>query len=129
MKLQILEGDYVVARLAADTTVPGWASSSLFCSVTRTETELSIVCPQTQLPEDLGIEQNIAVERNWALIRVAGKLDFQLIGILAELTTTLARSDVSVFAVSTFDTDYLLVKQESLRRAQEALERDGHVFV
>ena len=78
-----------------------------------------MVCPQRQIPE--GIQK----EEGWRLLQVEGPLDFSLTGVLASLTAPLAREKISVFAVSTFDTDYLLVREEQLPSAIDALTRSG----
>lgn len=111
-----LEATFAVCRLAADAAVPDWAQQpGELSNVTRTGDELSIVCEQRWVPADT------QHEGDWRALRVPGPLDFGLTGILAKLTTALAKADVSVFAVSTFDTDYLLVKDTQLAAAQSLL--------
>ena len=117
-----LHGAYAVCRLAADVPVPDWAAGGPFVSITRTAEELSVVCPETGVPE------GTRCERGWRALRVAGALDFSLTGALASLLGPLADADVSAFALSTFDTDYLLVKEKDLPRAEQALRRAGHVL-
>jgi len=68
-------------------------------------------------------------EQGWAAIRIEGPLDFSLSGVLSSLLTPLAESNISVFVISTFDTDYIMVREAVLQKAKEALERRGHVFV
>src|SRR5262245_27487947 len=118
-ELIILPGTYAVCRLAADTPAPAWAAGE-FVSVTRTADELSVVCRADLVPE------GVRCERGWRCLRVAGTLDFGMVGVLASLLAPLAAAGVSVFAVSTFDTDYLLVKETTLATAVEALRRAGH---
>jgi NAD+ diphosphatase len=109
-----LPGRFAVARLEADADVPPWASSGGgFLSVTRTAQELSITCPQDAVPAE------VRAERELAALRVEGPLDFGLTGILAGLSGPLAGAGIPVFAVATYDTDYLLVPAG---RAAEALE-------
>ena len=115
-----LEGIFAVCRLAADAPVPGWAAGGPFVSITRTGEELSVVCREDVIPE------GVRCERGWRCLRVSGTLDFSLIGVLASLLDPLARAGVGVFVLSTFDTDYLLVKQADWQRAAEVLERSGH---
>lgn len=118
--------DFAVARLSADAHLPAeiavaiHAPADLF-SVTRTQDETSIVAPQSVL------EGMPSVEPGWAALKVQGPLDFGLKGILASLATALAEADVSIFALSTFDTDYLLIKRVDLDRAIAALRTAGHV--
>ncbi len=114
-----LEGTFAVCRLDPDSPLPGWASGP-FVSVTRTADELSVVCLEEGVPD------GVRCERGWRCLRVAGALDFALVGVLASLLGPLADAGVSAFAVSTFDTDYLLVKDGDYGRAVDALRRAGH---
>jgi hypothetical protein len=120
LNLSLLPGSFAVCRLESDAPVPGWVPKAGFVSLTRTDDELSIVCDESAVPDDL------RVERGWRALKVKGPLDFSLIGVLASLAGALAEADVSVFAVSTFDTDYLLVRQVQLDRAVAALKAAGH---
>jgi hypothetical protein len=113
--LLLLPGTYAVCRLAADEPIPAWATGALI-SVTRTGEELSVVCGAEAVPA------GVRCETGWRCLRVAGTLDFSLVGVLATLLVPLAEAGVSVFAISTFDTDYLLVKESNLVRAVEALQ-------
>jgi hypothetical protein len=122
LTLVALEGAFVICRLAADAPLPDWAASGSFVSITRTAEELSVVCREGAVPEA------VRCERGWRCLRVAGTLDFSLTGVLASLLGPLADAGVSVFGLSTFDTDYLLVKEKDLPRATEALRRAGHSF-
>jgi uncharacterized protein len=113
--LLLQPGLYSICRLPPADALPSWAESAKFCSITRTPEELSIVCEQEAVPS------HIEANGGWRLLRVQGRLDFSLVGVLAGLTTALASADVSVFAVSTHDTDYLLVRDETVDRAVAAL--------
>ncbi len=95
-----------VCRLAAEEPLPGWATRGTFFSVTRTSEELSVVCADADVPE--GVKR----DGPWACFKVKGPLDFGLTGILASLTAPLAKDGISVFALSTYDTDYLLVRED-----------------
>lgn len=119
VSLTLLPATFAVCRLPADSPVPAWASGT-FVSITRTADELSIVCEESTVPT------NVQAERGWRTLRVNGMLDFALIGILAALTAPLAAAGISVFAISTFDTDYLLVKHDKLTQAITALITAGH---
>ena len=122
LELQILAGAYAVSRLSADAPIPEWAQGELV-SLTRTLDELSVVSPAEAVPE------SIKSERGWRALRVAGPLDFSLVGILAELSGVLAQAEIPIFALSTFDTDYLLVGDRDLERAVRALKSAGHRVV
>jgi hypothetical protein len=110
-------------RLPADAPLPVWAARpSGLASATRTTDELSLVVGEALVPE------GSLAERGWVAFRVTGTLDFGLTGILAELTRPLAAARVSIFALSTYDTDYLLVKDAAMSTARTALEAAGHTF-
>jgi len=111
-----------VARLPAAASLPDWATSSPFFSITRTPDELSLLCPEEVVPEE------VRAERGWRCFQVAGPLDFGLVGVLASLLAPLQEAKVSVFALSTYDTDYLLVKEAQLARAVEALSAAGYII-
>ena len=121
--LSLLPDTYAVCRLDADAPVPDWATHGPFSSVTRTADELSVVCPEALVPA------GVKMESGWKLLMVEGPLAFSLTGVLASLTDPLAREGVSVFALSTYDTDYLLVKNEQLDRAIRALGAEGYGIV
>jgi hypothetical protein len=118
--LSLLPDILAICRLAADAPVPAWAWAGEPASVTRTRDELSVVCRADAVPE------GVRCETGWRCMKVEGPLDFGLTGILAGLTAPLAAAGISVFAVCTYDTDYLLVKVENLERAMEALRAAGH---
>jgi hypothetical protein len=119
LDLVLLPGAFAVCRLPADAPLPAWGAG-VFVSVTRTPDELSVVCLADAAPD------GVRCEKGWRRLRVAGELDFALVGVLASLMAPLAEAGVSVFVVSTFDTDYLLVKDADLARAVEALKAAGH---
>ncbi len=120
LKLTILDGLFTIHHLKPGAAIPKGVTSSTFYSISGSGDELSIVAPDT-----LKVESEKS-EPGWAAICVVGKLDFAEVGILADLTSALAKAGVSVFAVSTFNTDYLLVKDASLKAAREALTAAGH---
>ncbi len=88
--------------------------------MTRSADEVSIVCPEEDVPADL------RSERGWSCIRVAGQLDFSMVGVLASLVGPLAQAGIAVFVISTFETDYLLVKGQAFDQAVHALVQHGH---
>jgi hypothetical protein len=100
--------------------MPDWALTGGFLSVTRTPDELSIVCPQANVPPQ------IQCDRDWRCLKVEGPLDLSLIGIFASLTVPLARAGIGIFAVSTYDTDYVLVKEQRLEEVVLVLSQEGH---
>lgn len=120
LKLKLLKDKYGVCRINNTESIPEWAKSLEFSSITRTKEELSIVCAQYDIPDD------IQCEKDWRILKIAGPLDFSLVGILAFISTILADCDVSIFAISTYDTDYILVKEKYLSKAIESLEQKGY---
>jgi hypothetical protein len=110
-----------VCRLEAGASVPAWATAGRFFSITKTADELSIVCAEESVPSE------VRCERGWRSLKVEGPLDFSLTGVMLSLAAPLARAGVSFFAISTYDTDYLLVKEGDLERAVLALSDSGHL--
>ena len=119
LTLSILPDLFAVCRLDAGAPIPSWVTTGDLLSLTRTRDELSIVCAQ-QVPE------YVRCERNWRALKIEGPLDFALTGILASLAAPLAQAGISIFAISTFDTDYVLVKQDKLEQAIRTLQDAGH---
>jgi len=123
LTLSLLPEKLAICRLPPDAGVPNWAYGSRFLSITRTSDELSIVCTVAGVPKD------VKSDRGWRCLKVAGPLDLALTGVLASLANPLAEAQINIFAISTYDTDYLLVKEENLARSIDALTRSGHLVV
>ncbi|MGI6083513.1 MAG: ACT domain-containing protein [Limnochordia bacterium] len=122
LRMTVLDGVYAVCRLDPRSGMPSWATGS-FRSITQTGDELSVVCPQECVPS------GVLHEGGWRIIKVIGPLDFALIGLMASISRALAEAGISIFALSTYDTDYVLVKAVQLERAVEALTSRGVEFV
>src|SRR5260370_20818586 len=122
LTIVIYEKMYAVCQLQPDATVPTWAEGPEFVSITRTAAELSIVCQQDMLPGDVG------AEKNRRLMRIEGKLGFELTGVLASVTAPLSKAELSIFAISTYDTDYLLITAEDIQKATESLQSACHTI-
>jgi hypothetical protein len=122
LELTLLAESLAISRLAADAAIPAWAMQGSFFSVTRTDDELSVVTELSRVP--VGVQS----QPGWRALKVHGPFVLSEIGVLCALATPLAEARISLFAVSTFDTDYLLVASESLPAAIAALERAGHTF-
>jgi hypothetical protein len=119
-KLRLLPDVYAVCRLDKDAPVPDWATRGPLYSVTRTSAELSVVCPEAHVPG------STRKEGGWKVLMVKGPLGFSLTGVIASLTDPLAREGISVFALSTYDTDYLLLKEKQLEKALRVLRAEGY---
>ena len=117
--LVVLPGEFAVWRLSADAPLPSIASGR-FLSMTRTDDELSVVSASTEVPA------GATAETGWRCLRVEGPLSFDLTGIVAGLSAPLAREGIPIFVVSTYDTDYLLVKVADLDKACSTLRGEGH---
>jgi len=122
VRLFALDELYAIVRLHPDAGLPDWVEGGHFWSVTRSDSELSIVCREEDVPPDA------SAERGWCALEVAGPLDFSLTGVVASLVSPLADAAVPIFVLSTFDTDYLLVREPDLPRAAEALRGAGHTI-
>jgi hypothetical protein len=120
IELFLLPEQLAIIRLPVDAPLPSWACASAFYSVTRTRDELSIVCARQNIPKD------IPCDIQWRAFKARGPFPLSEIGILSALAVPLAAANVSLFAISTFDTDYLLVNSEQLQQAMAALRRVGH---
>lgn len=110
---------YAVCRFEPDADVPGWVGGTLV-SVTRTPNELSILCDETLVPG------SVSSTGGWRALEVDGPLAFTMVGVLSSIVGPLAEADVSVFVVSTFDTDYVLMHQDDLTKGVAALRAAGH---
>jgi hypothetical protein len=119
----VLPERLAVCRLAPDEPVPERLARAQFWSVTRTDEELSIVLPEELVPADW------QAETGWRCLKVLGPLDFSLVGVLAFLAGSLAEAGVSIFAISTYDTDYILVKEGDLEQAKRSLAARGYTVV
>lgn len=120
MRLTTLDELYAIVRLDPDARIPEWVDGGRFWSVTRSESELSVVCRQDDVPA------GASAERGWIALRLAGPLDFTLTGVVASLCTPLAEARIPIFVLSTFETDYLLVREGDLARSIEVLREAGH---
>lgn len=120
MTIQAVAGGFTVCQVkdfgGVDWTVP-------FTFAARTDEEFSLVCPADAVPEE-----TIRREDGWRAFRVQGTLDFALVGILAKIASVLAEERISIFAVSTYNTDYVLVKEKDFIRAADALEKNGYII-
>ena len=117
MTLEFLPQKFTVAKLPHNTPIP----EGNFVFTARTDDEYSLLCPTSEIPADALVRED-----GWRGMRIVGTLEFSLIGILAKISAALANAGVGIFAVSTFDTDYIFMKEENLVRAKDALLRAGY---
>ena len=123
LTLSILPDCLAICRMASDQPIPAWAYKDAFFTISRTPDELSIVCSENSVPA------GVKAEKGWRSFKVEGPLDFSLTGVLAALARPLADAKISIFAISTFDTDYILVKQEYLEQATKVLSAHCNIQV
>jgi hypothetical protein len=121
LHLTVLPGQFAVCRLPAGATPPPHELGSAFWSMTLTPEETSVVCLAEEAPEGADVHAGLR------LIKIEGPLEFDVVGVLGSLTAPLAHARVSVFGVSTFDTDYILVSEQDLPQAMTALKVAGHL--
>lgn len=123
LTLSVLPQRLAVCRFGPEATIPAWATIAPFFSVTRTVEELSIVCPENHIPLD------VPCERDWQALKLEGPFEFSLVGILAAVAAPLAEAGVSVFAIATYDTDYVLVRESQFEQAVSVLRAAGHTVL
>ena len=121
MRLTVLAPMFAIVRLAPDSRIPAWATGGTFYSLTQTAEELSIVCVQSHVPAD--VEK---AERDWRCLKLEGPISFSVTGVVASLSKPLADAGIGIFIVSTYDTDYLLVKSADLTRTLATLRAAGY---
>lgn len=118
--LGVLAGRYAICRLEPTARIPDWATGCHLFSITRTPSELSIVCPEGQVPPSM------TCDRGWRVLELEGPFDLATTGVVASIADPLAAAGISLFVVSTHDTDYVLVKDAALGEAVSALAARGH---
>ncbi len=115
----ILRETFAICRLDKDAPIPDWAFQGGLYSVTRTKDELSIVCPQINVPK------GIVCNQGWSCLKIKGPLDLSSTGIISSIAKTLVQEGISLFSISTYDTDYVMVKEKDLEKAIFALTEAG----
>lgn len=120
LTLRVLSGRFAVCRLPPGSPTPAPAGDEELWSVTRTPEEVSVVLPET------AVRPGWKAETGFLALQVAGPLDFNLTGVLASIADPLAEAEISLFAIATFDTDYVLIRETDLEKAREALTAVGH---
>lgn len=120
LSLSVLEHSLAVCRLDPRAEIPDWATGAPFFSVTRASEELSIICPEERVPA------GITHERGWRAFKLEGPFEFGLVGVLASVAVPLAEGEISILAIATYDTDYVLVAETQLDLAMSALRERGH---
>lgn len=120
LNFRLLPGPYAIVRLASDAAVPDWATSGDFTSVTRSADELSIVCPADNLPPDLHSPHH------WICLKLQGPFPFSQTGVLLSFIEPLSNNGIPICAISTYDTDYVLIQEDFAGLALDTLREAGH---
>jgi hypothetical protein len=120
LKFRQLPGDYAIVRLAHGAPIPDWAARGDFTSITRTADELSIVCPTANLPAD------VHSPHRWICLKLEGPFPFSQTGVLLSFIEPLSRNEIPIFAISTYETDYVLIQEEFAGAALQLLQAAGH---
>ena len=123
LKFTILDENLTLHRLLPSESIPEEIFTSSFYSITKTSDELSIVCP-----EKISIK-NSKKEMHWSCIKLIGPLPFEMTGVLAKISSCLAEAEISIFAISSYDTDYVLVKKSKLEKAVNSLSNAGFTYI
>jgi uncharacterized protein len=119
--LTVLKQKYSIYKFKKGSVLPEWVYSSEFCSVTRTNEEISVVTVQTDNLSDW-----VAFSKDWRIFKIEGPLDFSLIGVIADISAILKEAKVSVFVISTYDTDYILIKDTDLNASITSLQNKAY---
>ena len=120
--ISVLKDSFAVCRLSAFEPLPDWILKNPLSSITRTPEEYSVVCPHEVIPE----QDKFTCESEWKCLKIHGPLDFSEVGIISNITSILATAQISVFVLSTYETDYILVKKMNIDKAAKALSDSGH---
>jgi uncharacterized protein len=120
LKFRWLPGAYAIVHFAPDAGVPDWATHGDFTSITRTPDELSIVCLAEKLPRD------VDSQHHWICLKLEGPFPFELTGVLLSFIEPLSRNGVPIFAISTYDTDYVLLQEDHMGGVMDLLRQAGH---
>ena len=120
LKFRQLSDRYAVVRLAPDASIPDWAARGEFTSISRTSDELSIVCPIENIPSEY------ASGPRWICLKLEGPFPFSQTGVLLSFIEPLSNNRVPIFAISTYDTDYIFIQEQTHELAMQLLEAAGH---
>src|SRR5689334_4393310 len=122
LRFHSLRGAYAILRLEPNAPIPDWATQAEFSSITRSQDELSIVCPAQ------GVPAHLHSPRSWTCLKLEGPFPFSLTGVLLSFIQPLSDNGIPIFAISTYDTDYVLIQEEFAGKAITALQQAGHEF-
>jgi uncharacterized protein len=121
MTIIVLPNLYSIYKFRNDAVLPKWIFTSEFYSITKTKEELSIITVQKDF-----LSTDILVSKDWRILKIEGPLDFSLTGIIADISAVFKKHEISIFTISTYETDYIMVKQKDLDIGLDALQVNGH---
>jgi len=122
--LIVLKDTYTICKFKPNTDISRWIKNSEFYSVTESEDELSVVCRQSSLAGDM-----LGFNKDWRVLKISGPLDFSLTGIISDISGILKKKNIPILTISSYDTDYILVKSKDLNKSIEALIFDGNIII
>lgn len=123
LRLCVLPENYAICSFPPDASLPEWADRPSIFSVTKTPKEITIVCEESHVPGECQKSEN------WKCIKIEGCFDLDVVGVLASITEPLAQNKISLYVISTFDTDYVLIHANDMDKAISCLSEFGHSFV
>lgn len=123
LQMSLLKDIFGIYALENSAPIPDWAAKASMCSITRTKKELTIVCPQSIIPAESDCDSN------WRCFRIDGSFDLNEIGVISCISAPLAEAGISIYVVSTYDTDYFLIKDNAAEKAIAVLTEDGHKII
>ena len=122
LEFTILKDLYSIFRLDENSDIPEWVFDSQFYSITKTSEELSVVCR----PTDNVQSENMLIDKQWRIFRINGPIDLSQVGIIAHVSGILNNENIGIFPIATYDTDYILIRNNNTSRAIAVLENEGH---
>lgn len=124
MRLKVLKDIYAIYKFNSYSDIPSRIYGSKFYSVAKTEDEISVVCKQSDY-----INNAKQIDKGWKVLKILGSFDFSLIGIIAEISKILYEYKIPIFTISTYETDYILVKSDDLDKAMDSLRKYNHEVI
>jgi hypothetical protein len=125
LEVEIIKGEYAIIKLDQNSALPNFISTGGFFTILKSKSEISVICESAIIPKDFAC---IKIDGGWALMKLVGPFDFDQTGILASFLRPLAQANIGILAISSFDTDYVLVKTRNFEKAKAALASQNYVF-
>ncbi|MFC1633924.1 ACT domain-containing protein [Planctomycetota bacterium] len=123
LRLRVLPKVYAICSFDPDAAFPGWTHRSSILSITKTPKEITLVCEENHVPGECKKSEH------WKCIKVEGRFDLDAVGVLASIAGPLAQNKISLYVISTYDTDYVLIQTKNIDKAMSCLDKFGHTFI